>query len=75
MPDQKSGPVPCDAEYLLETPLKCPRCQQEMSSVQVIRLIRDRVNFVSTLPRRGHVIICPLCKGIISADLGGIASV
>ncbi|HNX31325.1 MAG TPA: hypothetical protein PKM35_06935 [Holophaga sp.] len=62
---------PCigEAEYALETPLACPHCRQELRSVSVVRLLRTRVDFVSTLPRRGHVIICPSCKGILSAGL------
>ena len=60
------------AEYALEAPLKCHHCQQKITSVQVVRLLRTRVNFISTLPRRGQVIVCPACRGILSADLGGM---
>jgi hypothetical protein len=38
----------------------------------IVRLLRLRVNFVSTLPRRGHVAACPLCRGILSVGLGGL---
>ena len=62
-----------EAEYLLETPLKCGCCQQLISSVLIVRLLRVRVNFVSSLPRRGHVMVCPACHGILSAELGGMA--
>ncbi len=62
-----------EAEYLLETPLKCASCGQLISSVLIVRLLRVRVNFVSSLPRRGHVIVCPACHGILSAELGGMA--
>jgi hypothetical protein len=68
MSDQDSPSVG-EAEYALETMLKCHHCQQELKSVAVIRLLRMRVDFVSTLPRRGHVIVCPLCQGILSAAL------
>ena len=68
MSDQDS-PSLGEAEYALETTLKCHHCQQELRSVAVVRLLRTRVDFVSTLPRRGHVIICPRCKGILSAAL------
>lgn len=61
------------AEYALEAPLRCHHCQGVITSVQVVRLLRTKVNFVSTLPRRGHVIVCPECRGILSGDLGGIA--
>lgn len=61
-----------EAEYAMEKPLPCPHCQQQIQSVIIIRLLRTRVNFVSSLPRRGHVLACPLCKAILSVELGGI---
>ena len=61
------------AEYALETPLNCHHCKQVISVLHVVRLLRTKVNFISTLPRRGHVIVCPACNGILSADLGGVA--
>ena len=61
-----------EAEYALETPLECPCCKEEIASVQVVRLLRGQVNFTSTLPRRGHVILCPRCRGFLSAGLGGM---
>jgi hypothetical protein len=67
------SPAIGEAEYLLETPLKCTSCQQTIASVLIVRLLRVRVNFVSSLPRRGHVIVCPACQSIISAELGGMA--
>ncbi len=60
------------AEYALEEPLNCFHCHKEIQCVHVVRLLRTKVSFVSTLPRRGHVIVCPECKGIFSADLGGM---
>ncbi|MEE2638886.1 MAG: hypothetical protein VYE68_16825 [Acidobacteriota bacterium] len=44
--------------------------KEELEVVLIARLLRTRVNFTSTLPRRGHVIACPECKSIISAELG-----
>lgn len=74
MPEQvPPASVVGEAEYILETPLKCPLCRQEITSFLVVRLLRSRVNFVSTLPRRGYVIICPACQGIITAELAVIA--
>ncbi len=64
--------VTFEAEYALEAPLNCPKCKAEVSSLQVVRLLRGQVNFTSTLPRRGHVIVCPACRGILSAGLGGM---
>jgi len=60
------------AEYALETPLTCHHCQKVINCLHVVRLLRAKVNFVSTLPRRGHVIVCPECRRILSADLGGM---
>ena len=60
------------ADYQLEVPLECHHCGRVITTVQVIRLLRTKVNFVSTLPRRGHVLICPECHGILSAELGGM---
>jgi uncharacterized protein YbaR (Trm112 family) len=64
-------PPAFEAEYALESPLKCPHCRETISSLQVLRLVRTRVNFISMLPRRGHVVACPACHQILSAGLGG----
>jgi hypothetical protein len=69
---ESPAPASCEAEYALEAPLNCPQCKAEISSVQVVRLLRGQVNFTSTLPRRGHVIVCPECRGVLSAGLGGM---
>ena len=58
-----------EAEYVLEETLVCHHCKEELRSVSVIRLLRARVDFVSTLPRRGYVIVCPHCRGILSSAL------
>lgn len=60
-------------EYALEAPLNCHHCMKEVAVIHVVRLLRTKVNFISTLPRRGYVIVCPACRGILSADLGGMA--
>ena len=70
-PTDSSAPDACEAEYALESPLSCPQCKKVVSSLQVVRLLRSKINFTSTLPRRGHVIICPECQAILSAELGG----
>jgi glutaredoxin len=62
-----------EAEYTLEYEAMCPFCQREIRTLQVVRLLRSRVNFTSTLPRRGRVMVCPHCKKIISAELAGFA--
>jgi hypothetical protein len=69
VPDNDSS---VEAEYALEQSLKCPQCRQEVTTLHVVRLLRSKVNFTSTLPRKGHVILCPACRGVISANLGGM---
>ena len=58
-----------DAEYALEYAAVCPACGTTISTVKVVRLLRVRVNFTSTLPRHGRVVICPKCRVILSAGL------
>ena len=62
-----------EAEYTLEYAARCPYCRKEIEVVNVARLLRTRINFTSTLPRRGHVIACSKCNTIISAELLGFA--
>lgn len=80
MNDTATGPAPApldegldvldsDAEYTMEYPAVCPLCGQTISTVKVVRLLRTRVNFTSTLPRHGRVVICPSCRTILSAAL------
>lgn len=65
------SPPAFEAEYALESPLRCPHCKEVISTLQVLRLVRTRVNFISMLPRRGYVVVCPACHQILSAELGG----
>lgn len=60
-----------EAEYVLEAPVQCPKCNAEIASLQVIRMLRTRVNFTSTLPRRGAALACPACGVLLSAELAG----
>jgi hypothetical protein len=60
------------AVYTLEFPARCPQCCSEISVVRVSRLLRSQVSFTSTLPRKGYVIVCPECDGILSAELSGL---
>jgi len=70
---QPMEPAPAfEAEYLLEEPICCSQCHKEISSLHVVRLLRGRVNFTSTLPRKGFVMLCSSCRGIVSASLGAI---
>lgn len=61
-----------EAEFTLESPAVCPVCRERIEVVNVLRLLRTRVNFVSGLPRRGHVMCCPKCSAILSGGLGGL---
>ena len=58
-----------EAEYALETPVRCPACGERVATLKAVRLIRSRVNFTSTLPRRGRVLACPHCLAIVPAEL------
>ena len=66
---EERGPSRFEAEYQLESPAVCPSCDQDLETVGVIRLLRVRVNFASTLPRRGYLVACPHCRGVLPADL------
>ncbi len=64
--------APCrevEAEYQLEYPAKCPHCGEEIDMLRVVRLLRAKVNFTSLLPRRGRVLVCPVCQTVLSAEL------
>ncbi len=62
-----------EAVYQLESPVVCPSCRQTVSTLKVIRMLRTRVNFTSTLPRRGRVVSCSACSTVISAELGNLS--
>ena len=58
-----------DAEYSLECPVRCPSCGDTISTLKAVRLLRAHVNFTSTLPRRGRLVVCPNCLAVVPADL------
>ncbi len=58
-----------DAMYRLESPVRCPQCGETITSLKAVRLLRTQVNFTSTLPRRGRVVICPCCLSVVPAEL------
>lgn len=64
--------VDAEATYALETPVRCSACTELISEIRVVRMLRSRVNFTSTLPRRGRVIACPRCLSVISGELGNL---
>ena len=61
-----------DAVYRLESAVKCPHCGETITSLRAVRLLRDQVNFTSTLPRRGRVVACPNCQSILPAELSNL---
>ena len=61
-----------EAEYALEAPAVCGHCKEEIDVVLVARLLRTRVNFISALPRRGHVMMCSRCRSLVAGGLGGL---
>lgn len=58
--------------YGLEHPLRCPACKSEIDELFIIRLVRTRVNFMSSLPRSGRVLACPKCRSILPGELGAV---
>jgi len=62
--------VEAEAEYTLEAQVKCASCSENLTNVNVVRLLRTRVNFTSSLPRRGYVVVCPSCRTVVPAGLG-----
>ena len=72
--DQSSttGRTSSGAIYTLESPVRCPQCEREIRALRVLRVLRTQVSFTSTLPRKGYVIVCPECDGLLSAELSGL---
>ena len=58
-----------EASYELESHVKCPHCSANLTSVNAVRLLRKKVNFTSALPRRGYLVVCPSCRGIVPATI------
>ena len=58
-----------EAVYRLEMAVKCPYCRETVSTLRAVRLLRETVNFTSTLPRRGRIVACPNCDCILPAEL------
>lgn len=66
---EEPGDDTIEAEYTLETPVRCPACGERVATLKAVRLVRAKVNFTSTLPRRGRVLACPHCLAIVPAEL------
>ncbi len=60
------------ALYTVESPLRCPQCHMAIKTFRALRVLRTHVNFMSTLPRKGYVLVCPRCAGLLSAELSGL---
>ncbi len=60
------------AIYGLERPIRCPSCREELDHLCVVRLYRLKVNFVSSLPRSGRVLVCPRCQTPVPGELGAV---
>jgi hypothetical protein len=70
--DKPMAETEIEAEFTLESLANCPACRERVDTVQVVRILRTKVNFVSSLPRRGLVMICPKCQAILTGSLGGL---
>lgn len=71
--ENNTSEAQAEAVYQLETPVLCPSCHKSVQSLRVVRMLRTRVNFTSTLPRRGRAIVCPACSVVVSAELGALS--
>jgi hypothetical protein len=75
-PDAKAATVEeaaeIEAEFTLECAANCPACNTQVTTLQVVRLLRTKVNFTSSLPRRGYAVVCPVCRTIVPAIIGGL---
>ena len=60
------------AVYGLEHPISCPGCAAEIGELYAVRMFRARVNFMSSLPRSGRLLVCPNCRTPIPAELGAV---
>lgn len=70
--DQAMGEREIEAEFTLESAAVCPHCREPIDSILVVRILRTKVNFVSSLPRRGQLMLCPKCQVILTGSLGGL---
>ena len=60
------------AVYGLEQPVRCPSCRRQIDELHVVRLYRARVEFVSSLPRSGRLLVCPHCRTPVPGELGAV---
>jgi len=60
------------AIYGLEQRVRCPTCKAEIDQLYVVRLFRAKVNFMSSLPRSGRLLVCPKCRAVVPGELGAV---
>ena len=60
------------AVYGLEQAVRCPACREMIDRLYVVRLYRARVDFVSSLPRSGRLLVCPRCRTAVPGELGAV---
>lgn len=60
------------AVYGLEHPIACPACATEIQELYAVRMFRARVNFMSSLPRSGRLLVCPNCRTPLPGELGAV---
>ena len=70
--EETMGDREIEAEFTLESAAVCPHYRAPIDSVLVVRLLRTKVSFVSSLPRRGQIMLCPNCQVILTGSLGGL---
>lgn len=56
----------------LEHPITCPGCASRIQELYAVRMSRARVNFMSSLPRSGRVLVCPHCRTPLPGELGAV---
>jgi hypothetical protein len=69
---EPGGAANVEAVFTLESAAVCPACGGSIDTIGIVRLLRTRVNFVSSLPRRGQLMICPQCRTVLGGSLGGL---
>lgn len=70
--EETMGHREIEAELALESAAVCPHCRAPIDSVLVERLLRTKVNSVSSLPRRGQIMLWANCQVILTGSLGGL---
>ena len=76
LPVESAGSIPdlwqSPPTYTLEMSVRCPHCEEKISTIRIVGLARTQVAFTSTLPRKGRVAVCPECDSILPVELSGL---